>query len=109
MCYPLRRGVCAMSRPERVIDIHVRKRCELPGKLGVILFFTFVEADVLEHKRLARLQCFNQSARFGTNRVRSKRHFACEQIRETASRRLKRVLCIALSFRSSEVRSKNQS
>ncbi len=56
----LGRGVGAMGGAERVVHVEVRERREPTRKLGVVLGLARLEAAVLEHQHIARLQARGQ-------------------------------------------------
>ena len=51
----LDRGVRPVARSERVVHVHVGRRGQLPGELGVVLLFFGMEPQVLEQHHLAAL------------------------------------------------------
>ena len=43
----------AMGRTERIVDVHIRKRRHLLGKVEIVLLFARMEAGMFEHDHIA--------------------------------------------------------
>ncbi len=68
------RGVRAVRRRERVIDIEVAERRQLLREAGVVLFLLRVEAQVFQQRHLAGVQCGDDARRLGADAVAGEMH-----------------------------------
>ena len=101
-------GVRAVYGSECVGDIDIRKRSELLGKRGVVLFFFGIEAYILQQndfpvlKRVNRCACGRSDRIFGERDLRIRK-----ELRETFRYRREREFLVDFSLRTSEVRTEN--
>ena len=95
------RRMRAMARAECVVHVDVRELAKLFGEGLIVLLFACVEAEVFEQPDFARIQ---RLFGFGTDTVICPLHFMSEQLCEFFADRRERVLRLALTLRTSEVR-----
>ncbi len=99
----LGRGVRAVRRPERIVDVHVGQARERLGERRIVLLFLRVEAQVLEQDDAAAVGR-DHVGRRGPDAVRRERDRPVEQRGQMIGDGLQRELRIGLALGASEVR-----
>ena len=103
-----RRGVGAVGRAERVVDVDVRRRHQRRREVRVVRFFLRVEAEVLEQGHAARPGLRDRPLRRLSHAVRGAAHGAAEQLRQPRRDRPQAELRPWPSPRPAEVRGEHE-
>ena len=98
------RGMRAMRRAERVVDVGVAELGELLAKRRVVLLLALVEAQVLEQKHIPLAKRRRLRLRVLAHRVACERDRLAEELRQTQGSWAQRELLLeALARRTTEV------
>ena len=100
---PDRRGVRAMRRPERVVDVDVGVRRERRREVRVVGLLLGVEAQVLEQEDLARPHPLERVLRAEPERVAGHRHVPAQQLGQALADRPQPEAVGDLAVRPAEV------
>ena len=96
--------MCAVHRAKRIGNIELRKGSKLLCKCRVVLFFFFMEAQVLKQEDLAILKLHGLLLRFFADAVIRKADLHARQQRlQTFRNRLERKLRLALALRAAQM------
>ena len=104
----LRGGVRPVRGAERVVDVHVAERRQLPRELSVVARLLRVETQVLEQEHVARPQRGRRLRGRGADTVVRGRDGAAEQLREARRHRGHAQLVHHLPFGTAEVGHEHQ-
>ena len=81
----LDRGMRAVRRRERVIDIEIAERRELAGEVRIVLFLARVEAQIFQQRDLARPQRSDHPLGLGSDAIGREMHGAAAEARDSGS------------------------
>ena len=101
--HPDRRGMRAVGCAEGVVDVHVRIARQGLRELGIVGLLLGVEAQVLEHDHLPRLEARERVDRAAPERVAGDRHLHPQQLAEPLRRRAQAVGVVDLAAGAAEV------